>query len=98
MAALLLATLLAGLAPAAQAASARGRFVVANRGSGSISVIDAKSWQLIDTVMLPPGDAQPEPMYVVYTAAVSRVWVGDRHALSHPPQHRPHPRIAEPSL
>ena len=56
----------------------RGRIVVANRASGSISVIDAQSDQLIGTYALPAGDNQPEPMYVVYTRRGNRVFIGDR--------------------
>jgi DNA-binding beta-propeller fold protein YncE len=82
MAILLVATLLVGLFPAtAQAQTAdpsRAKIVVANRGSGSISIIDAKSAMLHETLALPPGENQPEPMYVVYTPAKNRVWVGDR--------------------
>jgi YVTN family beta-propeller protein len=69
---------LGGVALAAQAHPARGRIVVANRGSGSISVIDATTDQLIETYDLPAGDNPPEPMYVVYTPAKRRVFVGDR--------------------
>jgi DNA-binding beta-propeller fold protein YncE len=80
---LLVLTMLAGVAafsapqPASKMAS-RGRVVVANRGSGSISVIDAKTDALIGTYPLPSGDLAPEPMYVVYTPANNRVFVGDR--------------------
>jgi DNA-binding beta-propeller fold protein YncE len=55
--------------------AARGRIVVANRGSGSISIIDARTYELIETLPLPGGG---EPMYVVYTPAKNRVFVGDR--------------------
>ena len=41
----------------------QGEVVVANRGSGSISVIDAQTDELIDTIPLPAGDNPPEPMY-----------------------------------
>jgi DNA-binding beta-propeller fold protein YncE len=82
MAILLIVTLVAGLLPAAARAQtadpSRAKIVVANRGSGSISVIDAKSGTLRETLALPPGENQPEPMYVVYTPAKNRVWVGDR--------------------
>jgi DNA-binding beta-propeller fold protein YncE len=82
MTVLLAAMLLVGLFPtAAQAQTAdpsRAKIVVANRGSGSISVIDAKSGTLRETLALPPGVNQPEPMYVVYTPAKNRAWVGDR--------------------
>lgn len=80
---LLILTMLTGLLPAAavQAQSgepSRAKIVVANRGSGSISIIDANSGLLRETLALPPGENQPEPMYVVYTPAKNRVWVGDR--------------------
>jgi YVTN family beta-propeller protein len=55
-----------------------GKIVVANRGSGTISVIDAKHETLLAIVPLPPGDLLPEPMYVVNTPYRNRVWVGDR--------------------
>lgn len=57
---------------------ADGKIVVANRGSGTISIIDAESHQLTATVSLPPGANAPEPMYVVNTRFPNRVWVGDR--------------------
>lgn len=79
----LLLTVLAGVAAfgavdAGSAAPARGRVVVANRGSGTISVIDSKTDALIGNFPLPPGDQTPEPMYVVHTPAMNRVFVGDR--------------------
>lgn len=55
-----------------------GEVVVANRGSGSISIIDARSNQLIDTIPLPAGDNAPEPMYVVFSRRGNYVFVGDR--------------------
>lgn len=63
-----------------EAQPARGRVVVANRGSGTISVIDAKSGEVVGTHALPadPDDAPPEPMYVVYNPTKNRVFVGDR--------------------
>jgi DNA-binding beta-propeller fold protein YncE len=77
---LLLATLfgLSAFGGSESAAPARGRVVVANRASGSISIIDARSNALIETIPLPPGANTPEPMYVVYTPAKNRVFVGDR--------------------
>jgi YVTN family beta-propeller protein len=63
--------------PAAKGTPARGRVVVANRGSGSLSVIDTRTDAVIDTVPL-PGDSPAEPMYVVYIPAMHRVLVGDR--------------------
>jgi DNA-binding beta-propeller fold protein YncE len=67
-----------GTVLADQSGPARGRVVIANRGSGSISVIDAITNELIGTYPLPPGDNTPEPMYVVYSSAKHRVFVGDR--------------------
>lgn len=66
------------VAPAVATAGG-GKMVVANRGDGTISVIDVGSDQVVDIVMLPMsvGDAFPEPMYVVATQK-NRVWVGDR--------------------
>ncbi len=62
-----------------QAASAGEKIVVANRGSGTLSVIDTGSDQVVQTVLMPMfgGDAVPEPMYVVSTTK-NYVWVGDR--------------------
>jgi DNA-binding beta-propeller fold protein YncE len=78
----LLQTLLAGLIAVAGTVSSaladRGKIVVANRGSGTISIIDAQSAEWIADVPLPPGDRFPEPMYVVNTPYRNRVWVGDR--------------------
>lgn len=54
-----------------------GKIVVANRASGSISVIDTASDTLLGTFAL-PGENPAEPMYVVYTLAGDRVFVGDR--------------------
>ena len=61
-------------APAAQ--RDKGHVVVANRASGSISVIEVKSDQVVSTLELPTGDHTPEPMYVVHHK--NRVFVGDR--------------------
>ena len=55
-----------------------GKAVVANRASGTISVIDASSAEWIQDLALPPGENPPEPMYVVNTWFRNRVWVGDR--------------------
>jgi DNA-binding beta-propeller fold protein YncE len=61
-------------------APARGRVVVANRASGTISVIDAKTNNIVGTYALPAGpmDAMPEPMYVAHIPRFNRVFVGDR--------------------
>jgi len=62
----------------AASANSNGEVVVANRGSGSISIIAVDTNQLIDTVPLPADDNPPEPMYVVYVKKGNHVFVGDR--------------------
>lgn len=62
--------------PTSQQAS--GKIVVANRASGSISVIDVHTDEVIGTYALPAGENAPEPMYVVFTRVGNRVFVGDR--------------------
>ncbi len=52
-----------------------GEVVVANRASGSISVLDAASGDVLGAHVLPDNG---EPMYVTATADGSRVFVGDR--------------------
>lgn len=77
----LVATLLSAtfaLAQTQEASGGGGKIVVANRASGSISVIDTNTDQLLGTFDLPAGQNQPEPMYVVYTRQGNRVFVGDR--------------------
>lgn len=73
---------LAAVAPAAasgtESGNSPGQVVVADRGSGTISVIDAGTDQLINTIGLPAGDNAPEPMYVTYVKSGHRVFVGDR--------------------
>lgn len=54
----------------------RSKMVIANRASGTISVIDVASDRVVGTYALPAGDKTPEPMYVVYSR--ERVFVGDR--------------------
>ncbi len=56
----------------------KGEVVVANRASGSISIISVKTNALLDTVPLPPDDNMPEPMYVVFVEEANYVFVGDR--------------------
>jgi hypothetical protein len=53
-----------------------GQFVVANRGSGDITLHDAWTGERLRSVPLPAGAAPPEPMYVVH--ADDEVLVGDR--------------------
>lgn len=56
----------------------RGKIVVANRASGTISVIDVRSDQVLATVPLPSESNPPEPMYVVPSSKANLVFVGDR--------------------
>ncbi len=64
------------LAPAGAGATApTGAVVVANRGSGDISVIDTTTLA-VSTVALP--DENAEPMYVSHDTRHDRVLVGDR--------------------
>lgn len=56
--------------------SPAGKMVIANRASGTISVIDVALDRVIGTYALPAGSKMPEPMYVVYSG--NRVFVGDR--------------------
>ena len=55
-----------------------GNIVVANRGSGSISVINTNTDEVSGTYQLPAGPNTPEPMYVVFVRQGQRVFVGDR--------------------
>jgi DNA-binding beta-propeller fold protein YncE len=67
-----------GIADQSPISDRGGKVVIANRGSGTISVISAHSNEVIGTFDLPGGAFFPEPMYVVYSAAKHRVFVGDR--------------------
>ncbi|NNF65745.1 MAG: hypothetical protein HKN07_15985 [Acidimicrobiia bacterium] len=62
-------------APTANAAPDDGEVVVADRASGSISVIDLATQSLVQTIALPDDG---EPMYVVSSRSGDRVYVGDR--------------------
>jgi DNA-binding beta-propeller fold protein YncE len=55
-----------------------GKMVIANRGSGTISVLDAENGALIGDFDLPTDPNPPEPMYVVYVNRTNSVLVGDR--------------------
>jgi YVTN family beta-propeller protein len=69
--------LISGSALAQGASPHGGKVVVANRNSGSISVIDTATDTVLDTITL-PGSNPAEPMYVVYSKFGDRVFVGDR--------------------
>lgn len=73
-----LALVTSALTPVSLRADHAGKIVVANRGSGTISIIDAQADAVVATIPLPAGDAAPEPMYIVNTPHHNRVWVGDR--------------------
>jgi DNA-binding beta-propeller fold protein YncE len=64
--------------PETGAAQGFGRVVVANRGSGTVSVLDAQSGAPSGTFALPSGPNPPEPMYAVYVKRTHAVVVGDR--------------------
>jgi YVTN family beta-propeller protein len=55
-----------------------GNIVVANRNSGSISVINTRTDEVSGTFQLPGAPNTPEPMYVVFVKRGKRVFVGDR--------------------
>ncbi|MEM7307675.1 MAG: YncE family protein [Planctomycetota bacterium] len=55
-----------------------GRVFVADRASGTVSVIDARTNQLETTLSLPPAPNAAEPMYVFFSPLRRRVFVGDR--------------------
>jgi len=55
-----------------------GTIAVADRASGTLSLISTKTDSVYDTVPLPAGTNTPEPMYVVYSPIKRRVFVGDR--------------------
>jgi YVTN family beta-propeller protein len=69
-----------GHAQAAADLQLQGKIVVANRGSGNVSVIVAHSGELVTNIDLPQfeDDEFPEPMYVVYSRPDNRIFVGDR--------------------
>ncbi len=56
-----------------------GQIVVANRSSGTLSVINATNDELLLNVALPQedGESTPEPMYVTYLSETNEVVVGD---------------------
>jgi YVTN family beta-propeller protein len=54
------------------------RIVVANRASGTISVIDVQTDQVVATPMLPAGMNPPAPMYVNFINRQQKLYVGDR--------------------
>lgn len=55
-----------------------GKVVVANRGSGTVTVISTATDAVIATLALPAADNPPEPMYVNYSAINDSFLVGDR--------------------
>jgi YVTN family beta-propeller protein len=60
-------------------AATAGRILVANRTSGTISIIDEKTDTLIKNVSVAGKFARPpEPMYVNYSAKYNRILVNDR--------------------
>lgn len=60
-------------------AAGHEKVVVANRASGTLSIIDTRSDQVVKTVPVGgPGAAASEPMYVSYVPPLNRVFVSDR--------------------
>jgi YVTN family beta-propeller protein len=60
-------------------AATTGRVLVANRTSGTLSIIDEKTDRLIKSVSVAGKFARPpEPMYVNYAAKYNRILVNDR--------------------
>ncbi|MEQ9095921.1 MAG: hypothetical protein RIE32_06620 [Phycisphaerales bacterium] len=57
--------------------SPQGTVWIANRVSGTVSVIDVRRDEVVQTLEL-PGAERPEPMYVFYSQRTDRVFVGDR--------------------
>lgn len=56
-----------------------GRIIVANRTSGTLSIIDEASGKLLKNVTVAGKYARPpEPMYVNYVASLNRLLVNDR--------------------
>ncbi len=58
--------------------SPEGTIVIANRASGSISLIDVNTDVVTQTLNLPTAEHASEPMYVVYSHLNRTVFVGDR--------------------
>jgi DNA-binding beta-propeller fold protein YncE len=55
-----------------------GKIVVADRNSGTLTVISTRSDEVVDTLELPAAANPAEPMYVYYTPIRNRFFVGDR--------------------
>lgn len=55
-----------------------GSIVIANRGSGSISVINTATDTVSQTVALPAASNPSQPMYVTHSPRANYVFVGDR--------------------
>lgn len=51
--------------------------VIANRGDGTLSIIDEATQTVIDTVPLPAADSPSTPGYVTWSATRDRIYVGD---------------------
>jgi len=59
-------------------AGSDGTIVVANRGAGTVSVIDTETDEVMATLELPADENPNEPMYVYHTQIRNRFFVGDR--------------------
>lgn len=56
----------------------RGHIVIANRASGTLSIIDVRSDTVSATIALPSANNPSQPMYVVHSPRADRIFVGDR--------------------
>lgn len=74
----LICLVLLAVLPASAGTGPDGKVVIANRGSGTISVIDARTNALIGTYSLPAGANTPEPMYITHAKKSGLIFVGDR--------------------
>ncbi len=57
-------------------ATSSGHIAVANRASGTVSIIDTQTDLITHSIDLPQAESPAEPMYVVYKE--NRLYVGDR--------------------
>jgi DNA-binding beta-propeller fold protein YncE len=57
-----------------------GRFVIANLGSGTLSLIDGDTYEIVGTYALPAqaDDKKPEPVYMAAVPRYRRVFVSER--------------------
>lgn len=71
-------SLFALFTPSVSAQLPQANIVVANRGDGTLSIIDTTIDEVVRTVQIPTANNEAEPMYVVDTPQNLAFWVGDR--------------------